>query len=470
MRASIAIRLFLMVSLSMATVVVAGIGLVRWRLADSGPASPVRAADEAHRIDALGNAFAALYRTHGGWSFLPADAGERSRWLIEHAATLAPADEAPDRRDGAWQTLGFRLALFDAQGRRLAGEEPSRALITLASIDRVRHTIRVDGHAVGYLTVAVPSDARDALAIAFLIQQQQHLALLALVAACLGAFAAAVVAAGFRRPIKTLVLSTRRLGAGHYDTRVDVDRGDELGELASTFNQLAARLAQVEHARRQWVADTSHELRTPLAVLRAQIEALQDGVRPPTGENLALLSAQAGSLARLVDDLHALATADLGARGYDKQRLDPRELVMHVWRGFEERLANCKLAATLTGFDTPIFVLADAERLRQLIANLLENACRYTVPGGQVRLTGEAGGDALRIVIDDSAPGVPAPLIERLGERFFRVDPSRSRAAGGAGLGLALCRGIAEAHGGSLAFSASPLGGLRVVLTLPGAP
>jgi len=456
-----------MVSLSMLAVAAAGLGLIRWRLADSDPSGPAVAAAEGHLLDGLRDALASQYRSRGNWGFLPADAGERSRWLIEQAA-LAPTTGPTGVGAGTSQTLSFRLVLSDAQGHLLAGQAPSRTLVALASIDRARRPVMVDGHPAGYLTVAVPHGARDALVVAFLIQQQHPLALLALIAAGLGALAAAIVATGFRRPIHALVRGARQLGAGRYGARVAVHRSDELGELADTFNQLATRLEQVERSRRQWVADTSHELRTPLAVLRAQIEALQDGVRPLTRDSLALLSTQTGSLARLVDDLRALAAAEVAERGYDRHRLDLRELVAQVWHGFEERFAGHRLTATMAGFDIPMAVLGDAERLRQVIANLLENACRYTEPGGHVRVTGDVAVDALRIVVEDSAPGVPAPLLDRLGERFFRVDPSRSRAAGGTGLGLALCREIVQVHGGRLAFSPSPLGGLRVMLTLPG--
>jgi two-component system sensor histidine kinase BaeS len=125
------------------------------------------------------------------------------------------------------------------------------------------------------------------------------------------------------------------------------------------------------------------------------------------------------------------------------------------------------LQATLLPPDVRPSVPGDGERLRQVVSNLLENCVRYTAPGGRVELSGESTSGALCIRLDDSAPGVPEVSLERLGERFFRVEPSRSRQLGGAGLGLALSRQWVEAHGGQLAFAASPLGGLRVTLMLP---
>jgi two-component system sensor histidine kinase BaeS len=272
---------------------------------------------------------------------------------------------------------------------------------------------------------------------------------------------------GFRRPIRALVHGAGLLGEGQFDVRVPARRSDELGELARVFNQLAARLEDTERARRQWVADTSHELRTPLAVLRAQLEALADGVRPVTRENLALLLRQARALDMLVNDLYAMARADVGQLPYRRVPLDAWALVEDLWQDFTGRFGHQRLQATRMAPDGRASVLADGDRLRQVFSNLLENSARYTAPGGRIELAGTITGGTLQIQLDDSAPGVPAPLLDRLGERFFRVEPSRSRQHGGAGLGLALSRQLIEAQGGSLAFAPSPLGGLRVTVTLP---
>jgi len=138
---------------------------------------------------------------------------------------------------------------------------------------------------VGYLVTAKTQSPADELTVAFLLQQQHNLMIVAGIGVLLSALAAAGLAAHFRRPIRRLVAGARRLETGHFETRLDISRSDELGVLADTFDHLAARLADTERSRRQWVADTSHELRTPLSVLRGQLEALQDGVRTATPEN-----------------------------------------------------------------------------------------------------------------------------------------------------------------------------------------
>jgi two-component system sensor histidine kinase BaeS len=215
------------------------------------------------------------------------------------------------------------------------------------------------------------------------------------------------------------------------------------------------------------VADTSHELRTPLAVLRAQLEALQDGVRSATPDTLEAMLRQVLALNKLIDELYALARADVGA-------LDCKPAPLDLWafagahaQGFAARLQAAGLTLEAGTAPTNALVLADPDRLRQVLDNLFENSLRYTSPGGRIALHSHVDDGQLQLVIDDSAPGVPDDALARLAERFYRVDASRSRAHGGAGLGLALCRRLLEAQGGSLAFAHSPLGGLRAILSLP---
>lgn len=459
MKVSIGMRLFLTVSLSMLTVAAVGVGLVRWEFSGSVPVTESRA--EQNALDSLLQRLASAYRDHDGWSFVPADAAARAIWLRQQLVL----SERTGTAEGSPSTLAYRVGLLDAQGRYLAGVLAHPLLIAVASIDRARRDVVVDGRTVGYLLLAKPAKPDDGLAVAFLIQQQRHLGSLALIGAALSALAAALLAMGFRRPIRRLVEATRQLGGARFETRVAVTRSDELGELGSAFNQLAARLDDSERSRRQWVADTSHELRTPLSVLRAQLEALHDGVRPATPEHLALLIRQARSLDKLVDDLYALACADAASLRYAMGALDAWSVAEDAWRAFADRFRAHGLSTAIVAPDTRSLVLGDRERLSQVFSNLLENSLRYTRSGGRVELTGEVGADTLHIRLDDSAPAVPEQSMASLGERFFRVEPSRSRQFGGAGLGLAMSGRIIQAHGARMAFAASPLGGLRVTLT-----
>jgi two-component system sensor histidine kinase BaeS len=216
------------------------------------------------------------------------------------------------------------------------------------------------------------------------------------------------------------------------------------------------------------VADTSHELRTPLAVLRAQLEAVQDGVRSASRENLDAMLRQVLSLNKLIDELYALARADVGTLEVRMEPVDLWHLASAQAQAFEARLqaAGLRLEIGAAPPQHPA-VLLDPDRMRQVLDNLLENSLRYTASGGRVRLSADADGAAFHLHLDDSAPGVPDAALPRLAQRFYRVDASRSRAHGGAGLGLALCRRLLEAQGASLAFSHSPMKGLRATIAIP---
>ncbi len=457
MRLSIGVRVFAMALLSMMAITAMAVVLVRWGFSGSG--APLDAHAAQSEVNSLSAAMADAYRTRGDWSAVPADARDRERWWRAQAQRATSAEGMP--------VLSERASLLDAQGRILVGEAASPLLVALVSLDRVRRGIVVNGHAVGYVTVAQPRDAGDALTLAFLIRQQRHLLALMGFGLLLGAVVAALLGRQVRRPVAALAKGARQLGAGQYDVPIDTRRRDELGDLARTFQTLASRLKAADQARRQWLADTSHELRTPLAVLRAQLEAMQDGVRPASPETMAPPLNQVAALSSLVDDLHQLALADAGAWPLQPVSLDVGALVRAVWQEFMPRLASRTLHGTLREAQTPAVASVDPQRLRQVLTNLLENSLRYTAPGGRVAMAVEATDAGCRVTLDDTAPGVADEARERLGERFFRVEPSRGRAAGGAGLGLALSRQWMRAQGGDLRFEPSPLGGLRVLLNLP---
>jgi len=506
---SIGHRLFASVLLAILAVAASAVFLLRQNVLASFGDYAVGI--ELDRLDELSAALARQYRARGGWDFIPGDG--RQAWIARElerlqqvrdsglplqpvlpAAVAAPAapaapapaaapappappapppppplpaprvlagDVAPDPAvllDDAPLSLPRRITLLDAGGSYLAGRPPG-------AVPLVRRAIEAGGRTVGWLGVARGARPSDAMAYAFLAQLSSSLWLIAAMAVALSALAAVGLARHFRRPIRALEDGARQLADGRFDTRLPKSRSDELGELARHFNALAARLQGAEDARRQWVADTSHELRTPLAVLRAQLEALQDGVRSATPDTLEAMLRQVLALNKLIDDLYALARADVGA-------LDCRPLPLDLWqlasaqaRAFKARLLDAGLTLELGPAPDRATVLADPDRMRQVLDNLFENSLRYTAPGGRVHLHAHAGDGQLTLHLDDSAPGVPDAALAHLGERFYRVDQSRSRAHGGAGLGLALCRRLLEAQGATLAFAPSPLGGLRALIT-----
>ncbi len=453
-----------MVLLSIVIVAAVGVELTRWKLFGNFSTTATSKFD-AERLPDLADALAARYRQRHGWSFLPVESEQRNITLREMVRWHETLD-AQRGNSSASPSLEYRIGLLDKDRHYLAGAIADPLLVMFASIDRVQRPLVVDGKTVGYIVAARPQNPDDALAVAFLLDQQQNIFIVAVISVLLSALMAAWLAAHFRKPIRQLVDGARRLEDGQFDSRLAIHRSDELGELAATFNHLAAYLEHTEHSRQQWVADTSHELRTPLSVLRGQMEALQDGVRNATPGNIAIMLAQVHVLTRLVDDLHALARADIEQLSCDKTIVDVWPLVMETLDAFSGKLSIARLSVTIGASPAHTTVRCDPDRMRQVLANLLENCVRYTDAGGCIRVQGAVVGDTLRIVIDDSAPGVSGQSLGRLGERFFRVEPSRNRKLGGAGLGLSLCRKILEAHDGRLEFAPSPLGGLRTTVVM----
>ena len=307
------------------------------------------------------------------------------------------------------------------------------------------------------------------MAGAFLEEMKKSLFIILAASLVLSGLAAVLLAAHFRKPILRLADGARELAAGRYDTRLEEARSDELGELAGSFNQLAQKLDQVEASRRQWVADTSHELRTPLSVLRAQLEAVQDGVRPASAEGTAAMLRQVLSLNKLIDQLYALARADVGEIEYQRDPVDLGQLASEQAEAFSDKFAAAGIGFSQVPPIGNCVVQADQERLRQVLTNLFENCIRYCGPGSTLAMEVRCSGGLVELQLDDSGPGVPDEALAHLGERFYRVEGSRSREHGGAGLGLALCRRIVEAHGGQIAFARSASGGLQVRMRLPGA-
>jgi two-component system, OmpR family, sensor histidine kinase BaeS len=258
------------------------------------------------------------------------------------------------------------------------------------------------------------------------------------------------------------------LAAGRFAVRVPVTSRDELGQLASDFNSLAVSLENNEQNRRLWVADISHELRTPLAILRGETEALQDGIRLPTPETINSLHGEVLHLSRLVDDLYQLSLSDVGALTYRKTNIDLVEVLLEVMVLYYPKFIDKGIVVTA---DIPAgeaaMVFGDKERLHQLFSNVLDNALKYTDAGGNAQMVMHQDESRIVVLLKDSAPGVSTVESERLFDRLYRVESSRNRLSGGAGLGLAICRTIVEAHGGSIAAQPSPLGGVMIHIELP---
>lgn len=401
------------------------------------------------------------------WGFPPPPpAGEDRLPPPDRADSSRPPDRPfppPYRMLPANDTLniGPRLALLDADGTRLAGNSGGNRV-------GAERPILYRGQVVGKLTLQASPSSVQQLDAAFLASQNQNLLLAGLTALGLSLLAAWLLARHLLAPIRDVTEGARRIAEGGLDARIPVRQNDELGELAHNFNAMAERLAQVEVSRRAWISDTSHELRTPLAVLRAEIEAMQDGVRTPDAATFARLHKQVQQLATLVDDLRLTLNREPGVGDMEYVLFSPLAVLDETLTAFRDRYAAADIAleaSVLPG--SGCRMRGDAGRLTQVFSNLLENTLRYTDAGGKLRIGIRADAQRLLIQFDDTAPAPPRQALPHLFDRFFRAEPSRSRALGGSGLGLAICKSLVEAHGGCITAGLSELGGFCIRIELP---
>jgi len=406
----------------------------------------------------------AIQADRRNWSMLLAEVGEgrfarRAERLGEDHGRGRQNNQPPPPN----QSLAGRLRLLDASGAVVIG------MPTLHREDSATNlAITVKAQTVGWLQVIQRPLITDQLAETFRQQQAHNAYLIALFAVGLSLLIALIAARQFVQPIKRLMQGAKTLSEGHYSTQIPVTTSDELGDLATRFNQLAESLQRHQEQRAQWIADISHELRTPLAVLRSEIEAIQDGIRSPTPERIRSLHVEVLSLGKLVDDLHQLSMSDAGDTDTSEvELLDANELLHDLVQSNSNRLASKGLSLEPQLSEQPLRVQADYKSLRQVFGNLLENSYRYTDSPGRVVLGSQVKGNKAVLTVLDSSPGVPDAALPRLFDRLFRVDKSRSRALGGSGLGLSICKNIVEGLGGKIYAQHSPLGGLAVYVELP---
>jgi len=269
-------------------------------------------------------------------------------------------------------------------------------------------------------------------------------------------------------PVRAMMSASQRIAAGHYDERVQ-DRGaDELGQLAQSFNQMASKLQQVESMRRQLIGDVAHELRTPLTAIKGSMEGLMDGVLPASTETYYQIHQEADRLNRLVDDLQELSRVEAGAYEMDLHPMDLSSLVKTVVKrlGGQFKEKNVGLIVDLPPNLPPIKV--DGDRIIQVLTNLVSNALRYTPEGGEVTLHASRSDSQIQVTVKDTGVGIPPEHLAHIFTRFYRVDKSRSRQAGGSGIGLTIAKYLVEAHGGRIWVESEGQGqGSAFTFTLP---
>lgn len=394
--------------------------------------------------------------------------------VAAYVRSLAPQNQAggqPGQGQPGGQAPGFvPFVLVDQQGRvvisgpgRLLGEQlPASAYAHGAPVS-------VDGQVVGTVLTdgspppLSPSDAR------FLTSIERALVLGGLTAILVALALGIVLARSLTRPVREITAALHAMAGGELRQVVPVRSRDELGELASAFNTMSADLALANAQRRQMTADIAHDLRTPVTVIGGYLEALRDGVLPPTPERFAILHAEAQHLQGLIEDLRTLSLADAGELALNPQPIGSRALLERIAAAYQHQAERQGVTLRVEAPEDAPQLVVDVARMVQVLGNLVANALRYTPAGGAITLGAAALPEGTRLQVRDTGAGITPETLPRIFDRFYRADAARSDEQGGSGLGLAIARALVEAHGGSVTAESEPGHGAIFTITLPGA-
>ena len=384
-------------------------------------------------------------------------------WQLDRLDRLAPLTAM----------AGAEVRLLDAADRPVWSLENSQMGPEMAQMHREMMSagplvpesavpVVVGGEQVGTLLVRLPEGTVPVADQQFRRSVNILLAVGAAIAGLVALTAGLLFARRTTRPVTELTAAAEDLRSGDRSRRAAVSGTDEIGQLAQAFNEMAHSVEQEDAVRRSFAADVAHELRTPLAVLRSQLEALQDGVLAPSPDLVASLHDETLRLGRLVADLETMTSADGVAFSLRRESLDLADVVASAVTDLDHRFAEQRLQ--LLPRLSPALVCGDETRLRQVVTNLLTNALKFVPPGGSVSVTTGEGSGVAELTVADDGPGIPPEDLDRVFDRFYRGAHAR---AGGSGIGLAVVASLVEAHGGDVRASNLASGGACFRVRLP---
>ena len=412
------------------------------------------------RAEAAVPQFAAYYARTGTWEGVEALV---TSWIAGEKTSRG------GRGQGRAGGGAGRLILASAEGMvvadsagELAGTRLSKEVLAQGS------PIVVDEQQIGTLVITTgDASSHGEPEEEYLASVQRALLWAGLLAGALGIGLGGVLAYQIIAPIRQLRSAATAIAGGDLSQRVDVTTGDEIGDLATAFNRMTAKLERQQALRRNLVADIAHELRTPLSVVRGSMEAMLDGVHPLDEAHLSPVYEEALLLQRLVDDLRLLSLADAGQLALERRRIEMSELVQSVVNAAEvaARSSKVRLESQVPAGLPP--VVGDEQRLRQVLNNLINNALRHTPAGGHVEISARTTEGGIEVAVGDSGPGIDPRDLPNIFERFYRGDRSRTRRSGGTGLGLSIARKLIEAHGGRIGVENVQGGGACFFFWLP---
>jgi signal transduction histidine kinase len=392
------------------------------------------------------------------------------RTLAGYYATTRSWDGVEPLIDQMAQISAARIVLTDGQGQVLADSEGE-----LVGGEAGRNwsepseTVLRAGVPVGSIYINPTGQPRNPIDQAYLNSINRTLLWAGLAGTLAAVALTLILSRRILAPVEALTSAARQMAKGDMSHRVEVQSKDEIGELGRAFNTMADELTRLEELRRNMVADVAHELRTPLSNIRGYLEALRDGVMEPTAPTLELIHSEAMLLNHLVDDLQELALAEAGQVKLDLQWVDLGQIVSRATEAIRPQ-AEAKGIGLRTDLpDESPLVNVDRRRVGQVLANLLKNAVTHTPAGGEIAVVAETNETEIEISVIDTGEGIPPEDLPRVFERFYRVDKSRSREMGGAGLGLAIAKHLVEAHGGGISVQSEPGTRTCFTFTIPSA-
>ncbi len=416
---------------------------------------------ELDHLESLVPVLAEVYQQNANWDPLRKDPEGWAKRLEQRAnihRIPPPLFNKPDKTRGKNAT---RLLLLDENALPIIGiPEPA---------DKSKiFPIITNGTTVGWLGIKKRKPFRDGPPEELLARQAKHLTLLGILVIGITLAIAVFFSRHLLKPVKQLIEGTQALANREFSVRIPPTTADELGRLAENFNEMAGTLEEYEALRKKWLTDISHELRTPLAILRGEMEAIEDGIIEITPSSISSLHSEVLRISKLVEDIHLLSLSESDSLSMDKHLCSPRKILEKSVHHFRSCLEQKEIEIQLMLDDLGILTInADEDRISQVFFNILDNSCKYIDPGGKLRITGTIKGDECCIRFDDSGPGVSKESLPQLFERLYREEQSRNRNTGGSGLGLAICRNIIEKHNGSIWAEESEKGGLAIVIMLP---
>ncbi len=398
-------------------------------------------------------AFSNYYQEHGSWDGV--------------ASAMSRPQPMPASNEPAFQHGPFTLVdsathrvVLAGQGYQLGSSVPATQVASGIPIESGSQT-------VGYLLINRPVYRIGAPGSAFLDRINVQIFVGALVAIALALLLAIFLSRTLTRPIRELTLATQAVASGSPAHQVPVRSRDELGQLANSFNRMSADLARSLELRRQMTADIAHELRTPISVILGHAEAVHDGVLPPSSETFEIVREEAERLEHLVEDLRTLSMADAGELKLSMLPTSAEELLRGVEKVYAHQAGQQHIALETQVEPALPEIAVDAQRMKQVLSNILDNALRYTPAGGRITLSARSVDGEVELRIQDTGPGLPPDELDKIFERFYRVETSRTRDEGGSGLGFAIARSIVERHNGRVWAESGPGQGLTVIIRLP---